>query len=105
MKIKWLLLVGLVLTGTEMRRSAADDQAGAPRLQAGQKEYLTLEPILVTVRSATALPAAPGKGLRFEIQPPVKARSGAKPLPVEGANTEGTVTSRVYDLLEWFQFP
>jgi len=73
------------------------------RLAASQKEFLTLEPILVTVEAKSALPAAPGKTLTFQITPTVKERKGAKPLPSE-AKTESK-QSRLYDLLEWYQFP
>ena len=91
--------------------SGADAGDGL-NLSAAQTEFLRQEPILVTLRTggdATGgLPAAPGvegsaPGVRFEIEPAVKPRKGAKPLPSEsGADT---VSVRKYDLLEWYQFP
>jgi TolA-binding protein len=92
------------------------DQPGTTDANVGlsldQKNFLTQEPILVTVqvgeRGAT-LPAGPGKSggttLRFEISPPVKARPGAKPLPLEAKGADLPATIRTYDLLEWYQFP
>jgi hypothetical protein len=82
-------------------------------LVAGQNDFLAQEPILVTARlegvSGATLPAGPGKAgdtwLRFEIVPPVKLRSGAKPLPLEEKGANLPATARTYDLLEWFQFP
>jgi hypothetical protein len=43
--------------------------------------------------------------LRFEIEPAIKARSGAKPLPLEGQVAAGAAPTRLYDLFEWFAFP
>jgi len=43
--------------------------------------------------------------LKFDIQPAVKVRPGAKPLPLEGQDPESKVQRRTYDLLEWFTFP
>ena len=82
-------------------------------LTAGQKEFLTQEPILVTVgvenRRGAVLPASPGKAseatLRFEVRPAVKPRPNAKPLPLEAKAADLPATIRTYDLLEWFQFP
>ena len=77
-------------------------------LKADQKEFLTLEPILVTVKSQSpGLSAGAGvkDGIRFDIQPAVKLRSGAKPLPQEAKIADSSATSRVIDLLEWYQFP
>jgi hypothetical protein len=82
-------------------------------LTAGQKEFLRLEPILVTVRLESGrlagIPPAPGKSkqgaLRFEIEPAVKLRPGAKPLPLEGQTADANVTTRNYDLFECFAFP
>jgi hypothetical protein len=105
--------LALILAGTLAH--GADQPArggGALHLDAGQKEFLRLEPILVTVRleagQSDGLPAAPGKTkqgtLRFEIKPEVKPRSGAKPLPLE-SQVSGNPKARQYDLLEWFAFP
>ncbi len=85
----------------------------ALQLVAGQKEFLTLEPILVTVRldsgQVDRLPAAPGQGkeavLRFEVDPPLKPRSGARPLPLEGQAADAKVQARLFDLSEWLVFP
>jgi len=77
-------------------------------LKADQKEFLTLEPILVTVKSQSpGLSAGAGvkDGIRFDIKPAVKPRSGAKPLPQEAKIADSNATSRVIDLLEWYQFP
>jgi hypothetical protein len=82
-------------------------------LKAGQKDFLTQEPILLTVQvdgpRGTVLPAGPGKvgdtTLRFEVSPAVKARPNAKPLPLEAKGADLPATIRTYDLLEWFQFP
>ena len=80
-------------------------------LRASQKELLTHEPILVTVvledRRVPTVPIAVDvkEGLRFEIQPAVKPRPNAKPLPGEAATKSMPVKQRVYDLLEWYQFP
>src|SRR5262249_12094753 len=55
------------------------------------------------------LPSAPGKNaegtLRFESKPAVKARKGAKALPLEAQGADLKVQVRRYDLLEWFDFP
>lgn len=101
----------LVLLGWSAR---GDDPA--LRLSAGQSEYLRLEPILVVLKvegvPGAALPAAPGSeaqsaasALRFEVEPAVKPRPDAKPLPGEAATANKAVAARTYDLLEWFQFP
>lgn len=73
-----------------------------------QKEYLTFEPILVMVQAPLGTPGLPmtldeKSSLRFEISPPVKPRKGAKPLPVEAKLDKAR--TRLYDLLEWYQFP
>ena len=41
--------------------------------------------------------------MRFEIEPAVEPRAGARPLPEEAR--AATALARKYDLLEWFQFP
>jgi hypothetical protein len=82
-------------------------------LTAGQTEVLSLEPMLVTVRLQSkqmeGLPAAPGESkldkLSFEIEPAVKARPGAKALPLEAQATGSHISSRLYDLSECFLFP
>ncbi|MDR3635779.1 MAG: hypothetical protein P4L84_18400 [Isosphaeraceae bacterium] len=112
--VRWRLGAGclLVLLG-------AGAEGGEPpslRLEGGQSEYLRLEPILLTLKvegaPGAALPPAPGgegpsaaSALRFEVEPPVKPRPAAKPLPGEAATANQTLASRTYDLLEWFQFP
>src|SRR5262245_26003383 len=91
---------------------AADEPAKAENalgLSCDQKEFLTHEPMLVALKldgkEFAGLPAAVGgkSALSFEIKPALKPRAGAKPLPVE-ASTKGS-KSRLYDLLEWYQFP
>jgi hypothetical protein len=85
----------------------------ALHLTAGQKEFIWLEPILVTVRvdSDRAAGLPPGLGaskpgtLRVKVDPPLKPRPGAKPLPLEGQGTGQKAQSRRYDLFEWFLFP
>jgi hypothetical protein len=89
--------------------------ASVVKLQAHleQKEVLSLEPILVTLRlegnTIPHLPAMPGKAkgvsLRFVIKPEVKPRPNAKPLPVEGKGADLPAKVRTFDLLEWYQFP
>ena len=77
-------------------------------LKTDQKEFMTLEPILVAVKSQSpGLSASAGvkDGIRFDIKPAVKLRSGAKPLPQEAKIADSSATSRVIDLLEWYQFP
>jgi hypothetical protein len=91
---------------------AADKATGeAIDLRADQKELLSLEPILMTVRlegsSVPGLPAAVEKdgALQFTVAPAVKARKGGKPLPLEAQGGKAAVRCRTYDLMEWFQFP
>jgi hypothetical protein len=101
-----LLLAGVLAAGAERPAAARE----ALQLRAGQKEFLALEPILVTVRlddpSPGGLPPAPGKGtLQFEVKPAVKPRPGGKPLPLEALAAKSGARVRTYDLLEWFQFP
>src|SRR5262245_66676774 len=86
---------------------AADESAGTNAtvsLSAPQKDFLSLEPILVRVAAdaQVSLPAAPGAKdvLRFEVTPAVKPRPNGKPLPVEAATSKAS--ARIYDLLEWF---
>jgi hypothetical protein len=95
---------------------AAAEEKPAARLAVDQAELLKLEPILVTLKiegvPGAALPAALGSeaqsaadALRFEVDPAVKPRPAAKPLPGEAATANQPKASRTYDLLEWFQFP
>jgi tetratricopeptide (TPR) repeat protein len=82
-------------------------------LVSSQSDLLRVEPILVTLRldseRVESLPAGPGKTdageLRFEIEPAVKMRAGARPLPLEAQASAMNAKSRDYDLLEWYQFP
>ena len=88
---------------------AADEPAtGGLVFVLPQKEYQTFEPILVVVQAPLGTPGLPmaldeKSALRFEISPPVQPRPGAKPLPVEAK--VDTARTRLYDLLEWYQFP
>ncbi len=106
---------GLALVLTATLAVAADKNGSAKEglhLTAPQKDYLWLEPMLVTVRldakGVDDLPAAPatGKGgtLRFEVEPALQPRKGAKPLPTE-ARVAAKARTRRYDLTEWFAFP
>jgi hypothetical protein len=101
-----LLLLAGTLTAGESRPA---ETKKALHLTAGQKEFLWLEPVLVTVGvegRAISLPAVPATGklgiFRFEVEPPVKPRKGARPLPLEPLADAAT---RHYDLSEWFAFP
>jgi hypothetical protein len=110
MRNRLFVLVGLVLIHASAI-SAGEPAKGGLTLVAGQKEFLALEPILVTIKldgPGAGLPAETSlkEGLRFEIKPPVKPRAGAKPLPQELKTiAQSGVKSRVFDLLEWHQFP
>ncbi|MCI0643183.1 MAG: hypothetical protein L0Y72_15415 [Gemmataceae bacterium] len=88
-------------------------------LKLSQKEFLTLEPILVTVTAdktlIPSLPATPSiptpasadnsaPTVGFAVKPTLKPRKGAKPLPLTPP-ANGKTTTQVYDLLEWFEFP
>jgi hypothetical protein len=92
---------------------AAAKTKAALHLTAGQKGFLWLEPILVTVRvegnGETGLPPGldPGKRapFRLKIDPPLKPRPKARPLPLEGQQAKSNVRCRRYDLSEWFLFP
>jgi hypothetical protein len=108
--------VSLVILLASGLAASADNPAKAMDtiiLEGAQKQYLRLEPILLTVRlDSAAIPGLPAEvgnksnsTLSFEITPAVKARSGAKALPLEARATKGTVQVRTYDLQEWFQFP
>src|SRR5262245_42556085 len=102
MKLTCVLCAIVLWTGISGAEEPAQSTVGL-RLAASQKEFLTLEPILVTVEGKSALPASPGKSLVFQITPAIKERKGARPLPGE-AKAEGK-QNRLYDLLEWYQFP
>lgn len=107
------LVIGIAcLQSPAVTPASGADEGGALKLSAAQTELLRQEPILVTLRveggSAAALPAvvggvSPERSVRFEVEPAVKLRQGASPLPEE-ARTE-SAASRKYDLLEWFEFP
>jgi hypothetical protein len=129
------LLALVMASGLGLGEARAADTQDALHLSCSQKEFLCLEPMLVTVRLDSArhqgLPAQPGavskamhaskskskaeqsaaleaskRGtLKFDIQPVVKERPGAKPLPLEQQDPEAKVQQRTYDLLEWFAFP
>jgi hypothetical protein len=111
----WAALAAALLGAGQLVTSADGPAAKgeALKLVAGQTEYLTHEPVLVTARlhdrSGFALQAGPGeckgKVLRFDITPAVKARKGAQPLPLEAKGADLPATIRTYDLLEWFEFP
>jgi hypothetical protein len=100
--------LSLLLSGALLAEEKPAKGKGTIELRAGQKSFLSLEPILVTARltgSEASLPAGLAKeALRIEIKPAVKARSGAKPLPLEAKGGKNTRV-RTYDLAEWFQFP
>ncbi len=109
----WIVGLALLLTGS--LAPAADQSAKRGEglhLTASQKDFLRLEPILVSVRlesdQSKGLPAAPGTSkrgtLRFEIKPAIKPRKGARPLPLE-SQVPASARARHYDLLEWFAFP
>jgi TolA-binding protein len=111
-----LTVACLFLAGAGRSVGDSDDTKSALVLAAAQKECLSLEPILVVVRAegdnVRSVPArvadskaSKEKGtLSFEIKPAVKARAGAKPLPLEAGQTSAK-RARLFDLLEWYQFP
>lgn len=108
----WLGFGLACLLAPAVAPASGADGRGALKLSADQSVFLRQEPILVTLRaegdSAQGLPATVGgeslsQSLRFEIEPAVKPRKGARPLPEE-ARADATAT-RTYDLLEWFEFP
>ncbi|MCI0455966.1 MAG: hypothetical protein L0Z62_03175 [Gemmataceae bacterium] len=112
----WVLGAALALMIIGRAAVSADPPQGADEaltLSASQKEFLTFEPLLVTLRLESerlkGLPPAPAQGdgafLRFEVTPPVKFRSTGKPLPLEAKVADLGAALRTYDLLEWFQFP
>jgi hypothetical protein len=91
----------------------AADAEPTLRLSSDASEFVWQEPILVRVElpgdTTPALPAVLGDRssaiLRFEINPPIPPRPGAKPLPQEAAAASPGVKVRDYDLVEWFRFP
>jgi hypothetical protein len=107
-----LALGAAILCAMASDRATAGEEKAALRLTASRTELLRLEPILVTVKFegdiGPGLPAAPGgesaaELFGFEIEPALKPRPGAKPLPAEARTPLARV--RKLDLLEWFQFP
>jgi TolA-binding protein len=114
MKRSLYVLIGLgCLFAGQARADDSDKSKSAVILTASQKEHLTLEPILVVVRaegdSIRSVPARVGDdkaeaSLSFEIKPTVKARKAGKPLPLEAERT-GDQKARLFDLLEWYEFP
>ncbi len=96
--------VGVLAAVSSLGATPAGD---ALDLKIGQTEFLTIEPILARVHLESStlqgLPAAPGTSLRFEIEPAVKPRKGARPLPLESQAGETAVSTRDYDLFEWFE--
>jgi hypothetical protein len=109
-----MLAAAVLLAGSGA--PTADAQPAAKeslRMTAVEREHLTLEPVLVTLR----MPGGEGPGgsglcdptptdrdvkFRFEAEPPVKARPKGQSLPVEQV---GGKRIGVYDLLEWLQLP
>src|ERR1700730_12102941 len=102
-----LSIIGVAVLSCAHVLAEGDEASPRLGLVIEQKEFLTLEPILVRVQGTSkqlqGLHPAPGKLLRFDVRPPLKPRGGAKPLPLEGRVE--TASKRTYDLLEWFQFP
>jgi hypothetical protein len=138
MKTRFMtLIVGIGLVTACALAIAKEPAVEGPdslHLASAQKEFLWLEPILVTIRldnvrgeglpvqaglvgkavqvaqnkSKAGQPAAQASKLgtlEFDIQPAVKARTGAKPLPLEGHDPDAKIQQRIYDLTEWFIFP
>jgi hypothetical protein len=110
------LLASLAILLASSLAARAENPAKAAEtiaLTGAQKEYLRLEPILLTARlDSAAIPGLPtdvgsqaNSILRFEIKPAVKPRRGGKPLPLEARAAKAVVQVRTYDLQEWFQFP
>jgi hypothetical protein len=102
----------VVLGGLVAGSAGAGEEKGVVRLATARTELLRLEPILVTVKiegeAELGLPAALGgesaaEMFGFEIEPAVKTRPKARPLPLEAKTA--LASARTYDLLEWYQFP
>jgi hypothetical protein len=107
-----MVVCTLVLGSVFARAARAGDEQPVLRLSAARTELLHLEPILVTVKiegdRALGLPAAPGGAsaaelFAFEIEPAVKPRPKARPLPFE--EKTAMAPARTFDLLEWYQLP
>jgi hypothetical protein len=106
-------VIGVVVLGAWVAGAArAGEEKGVLRLATARTELLRLEPILVTVKvegdAELGLPAALGgesaaEMFGFEIEPGVKPRPKAKPLPFEARTA--LASARTLDLLEWYQFP
>jgi hypothetical protein len=99
------VLSGVPLAGKEPARA----ESGLT-VSPSQKEFVSAEPILVTVavgKEGATLPASVSTkdkaGLRFDIQPAVKVRREGRPLALEAKVKESP--GRLYDLLEWYEFP
>lgn len=107
-----VFLMGLVSGTMALADVTTAGSQESLQIIAGQKDYVWLEPMLVTVRLESGqidrLPATAGPGklasLRFEVDPPVKPRAGAKPLPLEGQTADEKIQSRLFDLFEWLAF-
>ena len=111
-RVKPVVLLGFAVALTALGSAAEKRSQTEPSLQltAAQSEFLPHEPILVTVRAegeGATLPAGLEESkvgsLRLEVEPALKPRPGAKPLPLERLVADAQV--RHYDLSEWFQFP
>jgi hypothetical protein len=108
----WVLIgIAWLLPGIQtVADSKRDPPPPALQMQAHQTDFIWNEPILVTLvltDSGATLPPGPQQGgstLRFEFDPPLSARSGARPLPTEAA-AGPSAQRRDFDLLEWFEFP
>jgi hypothetical protein len=92
--------------------AGAGEEKAVLRLSTARTELLRLEPILVTVKiegdAELGLPAGLGgesaaEMFGFEIEPALKPRPKAKPLPIE--EKTALASARTLDLLEWYQFP
>jgi hypothetical protein len=107
-----VLGASLALGGLPLAGKGPVGVKGELTLRLSQKEFLTAEPILVTVdvekERETPLPASVRNpkekvGLHFDIRPAVKPRREARPLPLEAK--VAVSPTRLYDLLEWYEFP
>jgi hypothetical protein len=90
----------------------AGEEKAVLRLSTARTELLRLEPILVSIKiegdAELGLPVALGgesaaEMFGFEIEPAVKPRPKARPLPFE--EKSALAPARKVDLLEWYQFP
>lgn len=106
--LRFTVVTMFIVASTPGQQANADENI---ELTSKQTKLLRIEPILVTLQLKSdefqALPAEPGKSetaeLRFEIEPAVQPRDGARPLPLEAQTPDAK--TRDYDLLEWYQFP